>query len=119
MGLFSCVWRSLHHEHIAPGRLQDLRYELVWEFYRNAMRKEYVDEQIRNFIIFCRWAASNRMHHMSGGTRPLSLDSCEDHLADRRSVFDVGKELPLPDNLKLSENEAQFNRIVDWKRKSA
>jgi len=116
---FDTTTPTFYHEHIAPDRLQDLLYEVAREFYRNAMRKEYADEQIRNFIIFCRWAASNRMHHMSGGTRPLSLDSCEDYLAYRRSVFDVGRELPLPDNLELSENEAQFNRVVDWKRKSA
>ena len=116
---FDTTTPTFYHEHIAPDRLQDLLYEVAWEFYRNAMRKEYADEQIRSFIKFCRWAASNRMHHMSGGTRQVGVDCADDYLAYRSSVFDVGKELPLPDNLELSETDVQFNRVVDWKKKRA
>ncbi len=115
---FDTMTPTFYHEHIAPERLQDLLYEVAWEFYRNAMRKEYADEQIRNFMIFCRWAASNRMHHMSGGTRQLSIDCAEDYLAYRTAVFEVGRELPLPDNLELSKKDAEFNRDVNWKKKN-
>ncbi len=116
---FDTTTPTFHHEHIAPDRLQDLLYEVAWEFYRNAMRKDYADEQIKRFIMFCRWAASNRMHHMSGGTRQVSVDSMEDYLPLRAKVFDVGRELPLPDNLQLSSQDMQFNRKVNWKKKPA
>ncbi len=114
---FDTTTPTFYHEHIAPDRLQDLLYEVAWKFYRNAMRKDYADEQIRRFVIFCRWAASNRMHHMSGGTRLVSIDRAEDYFAYRSDVFDVGRELPLPDNLELSQSDTQFNRVVDWKKK--
>ena len=116
---FDTTTPTFYHEHIAPERLQDLLYEVAWEFYRNAMRKDYADEQIKRFIMFCRWVASNRMHHMSGGTRQYNVDNVEDHLAYSRKVFDVGRELPLPDNLKLSEIDVGFNRKVNWKKKIA
>jgi len=114
---FDTTTPTFYHEHIAPERLQDLLYEVAWEFYRNAMKKDYADEQIKRFIMFCRWAASNRMHHMSGGTRQQNVDNVEDYLALRAKVFDVGRELPLPDNLALSLVDVQFNRKVDWKKK--
>lgn len=116
---FDTTAPTFYHEHIAPDRLQDLLYEVAWEFYRNAMRKDYADEQIKRFVMFCRWAASNRMHHMSGGTRHVSVDSVDDYLAYRNKVFDVGELLPLPDNLELSAVDMQFNRKVDWKKKFA
>ncbi len=116
---FDTITPTFHHEHIAPERLQDLLYEVAWEFYRNAMRKEYEDEEIRRFIMFCRWAASNRMHHMSGGTRQVGVDRAADYLAYRKAVFDVGERLPLPDNLELSESDTLFNRRVDWTGKQA
>ena len=114
---FDTTTPTFYHEHIAPDRLQDLLYEVAWEFYRNAMRKDYADEQIRSFIMFCRWAASNRMHHMSGGTRQVTIDRAEDYLDFRHTVFNVGDLLPLPENLELSASDHQFNRKVDWSGK--
>lgn len=116
---FDTITPTFYHQHLETERLQSLLYELAWEFYRNAMRKDYEDEEIRRFIMFCRWTASNRMHHMSGGTRQLGVDTAAEYLDYRKAVFDVGELLPLPDNLELSSSDVQFNRRVDWSGKQS
>ncbi len=115
---FDAYTPTFYHEHISASTLQDLLYDSYADFYKDAMQKHKsrIDRETRNYMVFCRWSASNRMHPMSSGAGDVLLDRSSDYLELRNQVFDVGSLLPLPDNLSLSASDEAINRSVDWKQ---
>lgn len=109
---------TFHHDHIAPAKLQDLLFEGYKDFYKDAMQKHRarIDKETRNYMVFCRRSAMNRMHPMSSGLGSVQVDKARDYVDLRRIIFDVGPLLPLPKNLELSKADEEFNRKIDWKR---
>ncbi len=115
---FDAYTPTFYHEHINPVRLQDLLFNVYEEFYKDAMQKHRtrIDRETRNYMVFCRWSAANKMHPMSSGSGGVLLDKSADYLGLRKQLFDVGELLPLPNNLQLSKADEDFNRSVDWKK---
>jgi radical SAM superfamily enzyme YgiQ (UPF0313 family) len=107
---------TFHHRHISPDRLQELLYEAYSVFYKHSMKKyrARIDRETRNYMVFCRWSASNRMHPMSSGLGEVKIDKAIDYHRMRKQVFDVGPLLPLPKNLVLSKDDEAFNRTGKW-----
>jgi hypothetical protein len=107
---------TFHHRHISPDRLQELLFEGYSVFYKDSMNKHRarIDKETRNYMVFCRWSASNRMHPMSSGLDEIKIDRAADYHPMRKKVFDVGPLLALPTNLKLSKADDDFNRTGKW-----
>jgi len=107
---------TFHHDHIAPDRLQNLLFSAYEDFYKDSMakHKDRIDRETRNYMVFCRWSASRRMHPMSSGIGAVELDTSEQYLEFRKKIFQVGRLLPLPRNLELSPEDERLNRKANW-----
>ena len=108
---------TFEHNHFSPEKLQELVFSAYEEFYKHSMNahKENIDRETRNYMVFCRWSASKKIHPMSSGIGSVELDRNEDYFQYRVSIFDVGPLLPLPKNLVLSEADEALNRAADWR----
>jgi hypothetical protein len=119
----SMVWQ---HDRISGEDMPRLLFEAYRRFYSNGrvLRSQFNwvrvplgmadrGEQVNMALpLFCRFAASRKMHPMAGGFWNVHLDHVTDYLPFRRSVFDVDLA-PLPDSLALSSADEELNAHAD------
>jgi len=115
---FDSYTPTFHHDHISPPRMSELLFDAYSEFYKNSMSKHrrHITRETRNYMVFCRWCAANKMHPMSAGGGQVFLDRSTDYSEMRKNVFDVGPLLDLPQNLELSRSDQDINRQADWRK---
>lgn len=114
---FDGIHPTWHHDHFSPRRLQ----RLLFDCYRNFFGyKEFLgstglakgtsfDFDYLGTWLFTRLQAYHETHPMSGGVWRVKRDHQDDYLQLRQKTFGV-RLLPLPDNLELSAEDADFNR---------
>jgi hypothetical protein len=104
------VWR---HPHLSAERLEDLLFRAYREFFApedilaKLLRHRWKAHWLVNasvglgYAAFARFAASRRMHPMTGGFCRIKLDMADDYLPQRRRIFGIAR-LKLPASLSLS-----------------
>ncbi len=100
------VWR---HPELSGQQLEDLLYHCYVDYYRHLMLQKNRHDEFPEFTVFCRYAASQRIHPMAGGAGRLQLDNVDDYLHLRRKVYGFS-QAPLPQSLQLSSQEALYNQ---------
>ena len=106
------VWR---HDVLASKQLSELLFTCYRRFYSATHLARFVSKSHRAALgvgiglhLFSRFAASRRMHPMSGGIGRVRLDGREDYrqLRQERFGFDL---VPMPVSLQLSAEDAALN----------
>ena len=113
------TWR---HPNLSSEELKDLLYYCYRRFYSighilgaavKSMRQDGLGGMIPylGHPLFSRFAASKRMHPMSGGIGRVSIDSVADYRELRKKQFGF-ENAPLPRSLQLSKADTESNRRV-------
>jgi hypothetical protein len=108
----NAVW---HHDALDWRQLQDRLFDCYRRFYSASQFFRFVHRskavEMAHGIalhLFSRFAASRRMHPMSGGIGRVFRDSDTDYLYLRRKRFGISLA-PLPASLQLSADDAALN----------
>lgn len=112
---FDATYPTWAHPRLTGETLLNLLFKCYEDFYSASIRNNRLTREDRNFAYFNRYAASKRMHPMSGGISRVVVDTVGSYVGLRKNLFGVDTA-PLPDSLKLSAQDEIRNRVVSWSR---